>query len=189
VGFHIPSGSFHAPTAAWYLRWPDPAQHCLVQAAGRERGLMTARGNPLGLTSLADLERSTVRFVNRQPGSGTRMLLEMMLAANGLRPSAIQGFNTAELTHSAVAAYIASDMADVGFGMRAASSQFKLDFTPMVNEVYYFALRRDAIDVPAMRQLLALMRAPAYPALVAALDGYDARRTGELLSVDEAFSA
>ena len=188
AGFHVPIGRFQAPTVAWYLRWLDPEQHCLVRLAGREQGLIAARNNPLGLRGLHDLVRQDVRFVNRQAGSGTRMLLEMMLADEGLAFDAINGFNSAEFTHSAVAAYIASGMADAGMGMRAASAQFKLDFIPLVRETYYFALRRDALDGPAMQQLLGLMREPAYHRLVAALPGYDATGTGEVLSIRDAFA-
>ncbi|OON60789.1 LysR family transcriptional regulator [Massilia sp. KIM] len=188
AGFHIPLGRFQAQTAAWYLRWLDPQQHCLVKVAGREQGLITARGNPLGLRSLADLASPGVRFVNRQAGSGTRMLLEMMLEADGPGFESINGFHSAEFTHSAVAAYIASGMADAGFGMRAAAAQFKLDFTPLVREVYYFALRREALEEPAMGQLLALMRTPAYRQLVAGLPGYDADGTGDVVGIEEAFT-
>lgn len=188
AGFHIPSGRFQAATANWYLRWLDPAQHCLIHVAGREQGLMTARGNPLDLRGLADLARPDVRFVNRQAGSGTRMLLEMMLAADGPAPESVNGFSSAEFTHSAVAAYIASGMADAGFGMRSAADQFGLDFLPLVREHYYFALRRDAIEEPRMRQLIELMRQPAYHGLVAALPGYDAEHTGELMEVADALS-
>jgi molybdate transport repressor ModE-like protein len=188
AGFHIPQGRFEAATSAWYLRWLDPNQHCLVRVAGRQQGLIMARGNPLGLRGLADLARPEVRFVNRQAGSGTRMLLEMMLAADGPPLESINGYNSAEFTHSAVAAYIASGMADAGIGMRAAAAQFKLDFLPLVRERYYFALRIDAVDEPAMRQLLELMRDPAYHKLVNALPGYDAAGTGELVSIAEAFS-
>lgn len=189
AGFHVPAGRFRAQTASWYLRWLDPSLHCLVKVAGREQGLITARGNPLGLHALADLARPGVRFVNRQAGSGTRMLLEMMLAADGPPAETIQGFNSAEFTHSAVAAYIASGMADAGVGMRAAAAQFKLDFTPLLKETYYFALRRDALDEPSMRQLLELMRTPAYHKLVDALPGYDADGTGELVEISDAFAA
>jgi len=188
AGFHIPLGRFEAQTTAWYLRWLDPNLHCLVRVAGRQQGLIVARDNPLGIRGLADLARSEVRFVNRQAGSGTRMLLEMMLAADGPPLESINGFNSAEFTHSAVAAYIASGMADAGFGMQAAAAQFKLDFLPLVREHYYFALRRDAVDEPAMRQLFEVMRNPSYHRLVAALPGYDAAGTGELVSIAEAFS-
>ena len=188
AGFHIPQGRFEAQTVAWYLRWLDPHQHCLVRVAERQQGLIMARGNPLGLHGLADLARPEVRFVNRQAGSGTRMLLEMMLAADGPPLESINGYNSAEFTHSAVAAYIASGMADAGIGMQAAAAQFKLDFLPLVREHYYFALRLDAVDEPAMRQLLELMRDPSYHKLVNALPGYDAVGTGELVSIAEAFS-
>ena len=188
AGFHIPLGRFEAATSAWYLRWLDPNLHCLVRVAGRQQGLIVARGNPLGIATLADLARPEVRFVNRQAGSGTRMLLEMMLAASGPPLESINGYNSAEFTHSAVAAYIASGMADAGIGMQAAAAQFKLDFLPLVREHYYFALRIDAVEEPAMRQLLDLMRDPAYHRLVAALPGYDAAGTGELVPIAEAFS-
>ena len=188
AGFHIPHGRFEAATIAWYMRLLDPNLHCLVRVAGRQQGLIVARGNPLGITTLTDLARPEVRFVNRQAGSGTRMLLEMMLAADGPPREAINGYNSAEFTHSAVAAYIASGMADAGIGMRAAAAQFKLDFLPLVSEHYYFALRIDAAEEPAMRQLLELMRDPAYHRLVAALPGYDAVGTGELVSIADAFS-
>ncbi len=188
AGFHVPIGRFQAPTVAWYLRWLDPEQHCLVRLCGREQGLIAARNNPLGLRGLHDLVRPDVRFVNRQAGSGTRMLLEMMLGDEGLAFDAIQGFNSAEFTHSAVAAYIASGMADAGVGMRAAAAQFKLDFIPLLRETYYFALRRDALDGPAMHALLELMRQPSYHRLVAALPGYDAAGTGEVLSIRDAFA-
>lgn len=188
AGFHIPLGRFEAATVAWYRRWLDPNLHCLLRVAGRQQGLILARGNPLGVEGLADLARPEVRFVNRQAGSGTRMLLEMMLAADGPPLESINGYNSAEFTHSAVAAYIASGMADAGIGMRAAAAQFKLDFLPLVQEHYYFALRSDAVEEPAMRQLLELMRDPAYHRLVAALPGYDATGTGELVSLADAFS-
>jgi len=188
AGFHIPLGRFEAATVTWYRRWLDPNLHCLVRVAGRQQGLIVARGNPLGIKGLADLARPEVRFVNRQAGSGTRMLLEMMLAADGPPLESINGYNSAEFTHSAVAAYIASGMADAGIGMQAAAAQFKLDFLPLVREHYYFALRIDAVEEPAMRQLLELMRDPAYHRLVAALPGYDAAGTGDLVSIADAFS-
>jgi molybdate-binding protein len=128
-----------------------------------------------------------VRFVNRQAGSGTRMLLEMMLDREGIDREAINGWNSAEFTHSAVAAYIASDMADVGIGMRTAAEQFKLGFIPLQRERYFFALCMDALEDSLMAQLLAVLRQPGYHRLVDALPGYDASRTGSIESIQEAF--
>jgi molybdate transport repressor ModE-like protein len=188
AGFHVPSGRFEAATVAWYMRWLDPAQHSLVHIAGREQGLFVARGNPLGVTGLADLTRRELRFVNRQIDSGTRMLLEMMLGAEGIALDAINGYNSAEFTHSAVAAYIASGMADVGIGVRTAAERFKLDFIPLVRERYFFALRTDALDDPLMRELVAVLRHDDYHRMVNALPGYDAARTGMIEGVAQAFA-
>ena len=189
AGFHVPEGEFEARTARWYLRWLDPDQHCLVHLAGREQGLLVAPGNPLGVMGLPDLARPGLRFVNRQAGSGTRMVLEMMLEDAGIVPEAINGWNSAEFTHSAVAAYIASGMADVGIGMRTAAEQFKLGFIPLVRERYFFALHLDALRDSLMAQLLAVLRQPGYHRLVDALPGYDATRTGDIESLQDAFKS
>jgi molybdate-binding protein len=146
-----------------------------------------APGNPLGIHTLADLARPEVRFVNRQVGSGTRMLFELMLGAAGVAPASINGFNNAEFTHSAVAAYIASDMADVGVGVRTAAKRFKLEFVPLVRERYFFAVRSDALGDPLLRQFLEVLGQPAYHASVNELTGYDAAQTGKILSLQEAF--
>ncbi len=187
AGFHVPLGQFEAASVAWYARWLDPDEHCLIHLAVREQGLFVAPGNPLRISSLADLARPEVRFVNRQAGSGTRMLFELMLSAAGLAPTAINGFNNAEFTHSAVAAYIASDMADVGLGVGTAAQRFQLDFIALVRERYFFALRRDALEDPLLSDLLAQLHLPSYHASVDALTGYDAAETGKILSLEQAF--
>jgi molybdate transport repressor ModE-like protein len=187
AGFHVPEGEFEARTVQWYLRWLDPARHCLVHLAGREQGLLVAPGNPHKVEGLADLARPGLRFVNRQAGSGTRMLLEMMLEDAGIAPEAINGWNSAEFTHSAVAAYIASGMADVGIGMRTSAEQFRLDFIPLVRERYFFALHTAALEDGLMARLVAVLREPGYHRLVDALPGYDASRTGDIESLQDAF--
>ncbi|MGB9107937.1 MAG: substrate-binding domain-containing protein [Telluria sp.] len=189
AGFHVPEGEFEEATARRYLRWLDPAKHCLVNICARQQGLLVAPGNPLGIKALADLTRPALRFVNRQAGSGTRMLLEMMLERDNVDREAINGWNSAEFTHSAVAAYIASGMADVGIGMRTAAEQFKLGFIPLVRERYFLAVHMDALQDSLMAQLLAVLRQPGYHRLVDALPGYDASRTGSIESLEEAFGA
>jgi len=189
AGFHVPEGEFEEATARRYLRWLDPERHCLVHLCGRQQGLLVAAGNPLGIAGLGDLVRPGLRFVNRQAGSGTRMLLDMMLDREGIDFDAINGWNSAEFTHSAVAAYIASGMADVGVGMRTAAEQFKLGFIPLVRERYFFAVHLDALQDGLMAQLLAILRQPGYHRLVDALPGYDAGRTGSIESIEEAFGA
>lgn len=189
AGFHVPCGEFEQAAFAWYAQWLDPEQHCLIHLAVRDQGLFAAPGNPLGIRGLADLARADVRFVNRQAGSGTRMLFELLLTAAGMTPYDINGFNTAEFTHSAVAAYIASDMADVGVGVRTAAQRFKLEFIPLVRERYFFALRKDALNDPLVKQFVGMLQLPAYHACVNELTGYDAAQTGTILSLEQAFGS
>ncbi len=187
AGFHVPTGQFERQAMDWYTRWLDPARHCLIHLAVRHQGLFVARGNPLHIGGLHDLARRDVRFVNRQAGSGTRMLLELMLNDAGIAANDIAGFNSAEFTHSAVAAYIASDMADVGLGVRTAAQRFNLDFIPLVRERYFFAIRSEALGDPLVRQFLGILQLPEYHARVNELTGYDAADTGKIMSLAQAF--
>ncbi|HEY0061080.1 MAG TPA: substrate-binding domain-containing protein [Telluria sp.] len=189
AGFHVPSGQFEKAAVAWYTRWLNPAEHCLIHLAVRHQGLFVAAGNPLGISGLSDLLRPDIRFVNRQVGSGTRMLLELMLGDAAIAPHDIAGYNSAEFTHSAVAAYIASGMADVGIGVRTAAQRFRLDFIPLVRERYFFAIRRDALTEPLMRKLIEVLQTAQYHERVNELTGYDAADTGKILSLEEAFGA
>lgn len=187
AGFHVPTGAFEQEAMKWYARWLDPAKHCLIHLAVRHQGLFVAPGNPLRIEGLKDLARRDVRFVNRQAGSGTRMLLELMLRDVSVTPNDIAGFNSAEFTHSAVAAYIASDMADVGIGVRTAAQRFKLDFIPLVRERYFFAIRTDALSDPLVLQFLKILQLPEYHARVNELTGYDAANTGKIMTLAQAF--
>lgn len=187
AGFHVPLGKFQAPAFALYSRWLDNKTHCLIQLTVRTQGLFVAPGNPKQIRSLQDLLQPGVRFVNRQAGSGTRRLLELMLADAAISTNDISGFETAEFTHSAVGAYIASGMADVGFGVRTAADRFGLEFIPMVDERYFFALPIAAINEPLVQDVLNLMKTPAYHATLNALPGYTAIDTGRILLLEEAF--
>ena len=187
AGFHVPIGDFQAPAVQRYMRWLDPQQHALVHLAVRAQGLFVAPGNPKRIRTLADLRRAEVRFVNRPEGSGTRMLTELLLAKAGIAPGDISGYDSTEFTHAAVAAYIASGMADVGIGVQTAAQRFGLQFLPLVRERYFFAVSKAALAEPTMRTALALMQSPAYRSSVASLTGYEAAETGRVLGVTEAF--
>ena len=187
AGFHVPIGKFQASAFALYGRWLDSKSHCLIQLAIRTQGLFVAPGNPKNITCLQDLCQPDVRFVNRQEGSGTRKLLGLMLEEAGISTSDINGFESAEFTHSAVAAYIASGMADVGFGVQTAAARFGLEFVPMLRERYFFALPLAAVEEPLIQSVLEIMRRPAYHAELNALAGYEALGTGTILSLEEAF--
>lgn len=187
AGFHVPIGEFEAPAAARHLQWLDARQHRLVHLAVRTQGLFVARGNPLRIKGLADLKRAAVRFVNRPQGSGTRLLTELLLQRQGIAPTQVRGFDDTELTHAAVAAYIASGMADAGIGVQTAAQRFGLHFTPLLRERYFFAYRQDAAAAPPVAPVLALLRSKRCRAAIAALAGYEAAATGQELALDQAF--
>ena len=119
----------------------------------REQGLLLAPGNPLGITSVADLAVCRARFVNRQKGSGTRLWFDRLLAEAGLRPNAILGYEVEEFTHQAVAAVVASGAADAGFGLRAVAERFGLVFVSVGWETYYLAGRDALFGLDPVRSL------------------------------------
>lgn len=178
AGFHVPIGPMEAVALKHYQRWLCGLDLTLVDIAVRRQGLMVRRGNPKELFSLVDLTKSGVRFINRQSGSGTRFLLEQLLTFHGVAQTAISGFEQGEYTHAAVAAHVASGMADVGFGLEPPARRFKLDFVPIATERYFLLCRNDVMDTPALKAVLAALRDPAMRALLAALPGYDATAAG-----------
>lgn len=120
----------------------------------REQGLLLAQGNPLGIMSVTDLAACRARFVNRQKGSGTRLWFDRLLAEAGIRPSAIVGYEVEEFTHQAVAAVVASDAADAGFGLRAIAERFGLAFVSVGWETYYLAGQDALLGSDPIRSLL-----------------------------------
>jgi len=187
AGFEVPEGEFEAPFLRQYSEWLDPDRHCLIHLAVRNMGLFVQPGNPKDIHTLADLAKPNVRFVNRQIGSSTRYLLGLMLKKLGIDSSQIRGYDSSEFTHMAIAAHIASGMADVGVGVETAAWRSNLPFIPLVKERYFFALHRDRLSTPLMDELFALMDDQPYQDYLADLVGYDATHVGRVQSLREAF--
>lgn len=151
----------------------------LVHLAYREQGFLVAPGNPLGLSSLRDLTRPGVRFVNRQRGSGTRVLLDYYVRQEGINPETITGYEREEFTHMAVAAAVQSGSADVGLGIRAAANALGLTFVPLFSERYDLAIPRRHWESELLAPLRRILFDPAYRSAVEALGGYYVERMGE----------
>ncbi|MFC4274325.1 substrate-binding domain-containing protein [Achromobacter aloeverae] len=187
AGFQVPLGEFEPSMLAHYRPWLHRDDHLLVHLAVRNTGLFVPAGNPKGIHGMADLARPDVRFVNRQTGSSTRLLIELMLRRLDIPVARVQGYENSEFTHMAVAAHIASGMADTGIGVETAAHRFGLDFVALARERYFFALRKDTIEQPAMRALLGVMRGSGYRDFIGQLVGYDASETGKIQTLKEAF--
>jgi molybdate-binding protein len=110
-----------------------------------------------------------------------------MLERAGLSTSQVQGYDTSEFTHMAIAAHIASGMADTGVGVETAAQRFGLEFILLARERYFFAVRRADMEAPAMRELLDVMRSPAYIGELDLLPGYEMIDVGRVMSLKEAF--
>lgn len=187
AGFHLPVGEFEHAAAAKYRAWLDPARHALIHLAYRMQGIFVAKGNPKRITGLADLARPDLRFVNRQQGSGTRVLLELLLANAGIDRTKIAGYSVTEFTHAAVAAYVASGMADVSFGVETAARRFDLDFIPVIREQYFLACEKKALDAPLLVATQEAMASEPFRSVLATLPGYDGALCGTRLDMHALF--
>lgn len=152
----------------------------LITLVGREQGLIVKPGNPKHLRTLADLARADVTFVNRQRGAGTRVLLDFEIGKIGLTPEEIKGYGREEYTHLAVAAAVASGVADAGLGIAAAARALNLDFVPLFKERYDLVIPREYYISPLLRPLLELLHDADFRAQVAARPGYDVTPMGKV---------
>src|SRR5690606_8907056 len=146
--------------------------------AGWAQALLTARGNPSAITEVADLARPGVRLINREPGSGSRLLLDEALVSAGVPADSIAGYDTAARGHLAVGEAIAAGLADAGIAIRAAGAAFGLDVLPLRPEPYELIIPDHFLDLPAVGALLDLLRRPGIRAQVEALQGYDTSAMG-----------
>jgi len=150
----------------------------VVRLVHRDQGLIVAAGNPLGLAGIGDLTRADVRYVNRQRGAGTRVLLDHELGQRGISPGDIGGYAREEPTHLAVAAAIAAGRGDAGLGIMAAARAFGLDFVPVTREPYDLVVAADAMDSPLLAPLWALLHSDRFQAAVTELGGYSTKEMG-----------
>ncbi len=185
TGFHIALGARTERDLEPFRRWLDPRRDQLIRFVDREQGLILPRGNPARVRSFKDIARKRLRFVNRQSGSGTRLLIERSIAAEGLLPEALIGYSREEFTHPAIASTVASGGADAGFGLRAAAAERGLAFVPLLNERYFLAVRKAQLRTAGIATLLQWLRSPSFARLVGGFAGYDAADAGTLAAVDE----
>ena len=156
----------------------------LVRCVGRQQGLMVAKGNPLNIQSFADIAKAGIRYVNRQKGSGTRILTDYLCRQNALDVAAIYGYEREELTHTSVAAQIVSGSADAGMGIYSAAKLYDLDFIPICIEEYDLIIPDHAWDTPQVQHMLEVLRSDAFREKILSLGGYTVEAPGELIPLD-----
>lgn len=190
AGFHVPPLADQRRHFARALKpLLQPGRHKLIGCMRRTQGLMVAPGNPLALRELADALAPGLRFVTRQPGSGTRLLAEHLLAERGLPPDLLapaQALQGGEDSHLAVAAALASGDGDAALGIEAAAARFGLGFVPLIEEDYLLVCLSDLLEHPAVQALRRVLQQAAFAQALHELPGYQARNPGQVLSLTRA---
>ena len=156
----------------------------LVRCVGRQQGLMVAAGNPLGIEKFADIAKENLRYVNRQKGSGTRILTDFLCKQDKIDTDTIYGYDREELTHNSVAVQIASGSADAGMGIYSAARLYGLDFIPICVEEYDLLIPDKCWDTPQVQQMLAALKSREFQEKLLAMGGYTLDRPGEVIVVE-----
>ncbi|ACN13392.1 MoeA2 [Desulforapulum autotrophicum HRM2] len=153
----------------------------VVNLVMRDQGLMVPRGNPRGIQGMEDLKSKDLMFINRQAGSGTRILFDYKLGALGLKPDDIKGYTAEEYTHMSVAVAVLSGRADAGLGIHAAAKALELDFIPVVTEEYDLIIPDRFFNTDKVQTLIETIRTDAFKSRVQSLGGYGTEKTGEII--------
>jgi putative molybdopterin biosynthesis protein len=173
------TGQYNLPFVRRYLKGRDVVLVNLVQ---RVQGLMVPKGNPKGVSSLEDLASDDMAFINRQRGSGTRILLDYKLRQLDISPEKINGYGREEYTHLAVAAAVEGGRADVGLGILSAARALDLDFVPLLTERYDLVIPKEFYEADLLQPIMSLIRSQEFRQDVDALGGYDTATMGEVVA-------
>ena len=185
AGFHLP---MHNQTQSQQQRYKGllaSSEIHVLRFITREQGLIVSKSLEGSVSSLKDIEYKDIRFINRQPRSGARELFDQLLVEADVNSEYIKGYDNHEYTHSAVAAQVATGMADVGFGVKAAATQFNLDFVPITTDNYFWAYRSESGTDMEISAFMDMLKSKAFQKEVNSLAGYQCDRCGDaVLSSD-----
>jgi putative molybdopterin biosynthesis protein len=154
----------------------------LINLVYRQQGLIVPKGNPKGISGIDDLARDDITFVNRQAGSGTRILLDYRLQSLNINPDRLKGYDQEEFTHMSVAVTVLSGAADTGLGIFAAAKALDLDFVPVVTEEYDLAVSETFLQDEKIQFMLEVIESEAFKNQVNHLGGYDTSKTGTVIA-------
>ena len=183
AGCHLWDAETNTYNLAYIRRLLPGKDPVILTLAHRRIGLIVAPGNPFRVKELPDLARAGIRFVNRQPGSGTRVWLDAMLAEQGISAERIEGYADERLTHSDIARLVAEGAVDVGLGLETAARAYGLDFVFLNRERYDLVMLAATAELPPLQRLTAWLSSPQGKALVDRHPGYDSQMTGQVQSI------
>jgi len=166
---------------SYILEQLSPRDVVLVHLGWRDQGLMVLPGNPARIGGIEDLGRKGVRFVNRQKGSGTRLLLDYELERKSIAPTDVAGYEREMFTHTAVAAAVLGGSADAGLGVLAAARALHLEFVPVARERYDLVMQKTFTASRGYDVLIDVLTDTIYRREVEALGGYDLSESGNII--------
>jgi putative molybdopterin biosynthesis protein len=153
----------------------------IINLVMRDQGLIVAKTNPKNIQSIQDLKDKGLKFINRQPGSGTRILFDYKLKSLGLSIHDIQGYENDEYTHMSVAVSVLSGRVDAGLGIHAAARALDLDFIPIVTEEYDLIIPDRFYKTPKIQTLLKIIQTEKFKDRIQSLGGYGTQKTGKII--------
>lgn len=181
AGIHLLDEATGAYNTAIVRRFFPDGGVLLVEGVRRQQGLIVRSGNPLGIRDLPDIADRRLRYVNRQKGAGTRLLLDHVLSKAGIPSDRLSGYTREEYTHTGVAAQIAAGSADAGLGILSAARMVGLDFLPVAEECYDFLIAEDAWDLPAVRRFIEVLQSDAFRNRLEQMGGYRLLTPGRII--------
>ena len=184
AGCHLLDTATGAYNLAFIRKYFPKGSVKLISCVGRQQGLMVAKGNPLNIRQFSDIAKEGIRYVNRQKGSGTRILTDYLCKQENLNTDAIYGYDREELTHTSVAVQIASGSADAGMGIYSAAKLYDLDFIPICIEEYDLIIPDHAWDTPQVQQLIATLKSDAFREKILSLGGYTVEDPGRIIPIE-----
>lgn len=156
----------------------------LIKGIKRVQGILVKKGNPLNIRGIKDIVREDVRFVNRQRGSGTRILLDYLLSEQGISPDDVSGYERECGTHLEVGMAIKSDTADMGLGIQETANILDMDFIPIKDEEYDFLVAAENLDDPKISQFIKFLKSEYFRKKISALEGYKIDNSGEIVKLN-----
>ena len=186
AGFHICTHPLiRKKIGRKHYRALSNSKHTIIRMVLRQQGFIVQKDNPKSIRFLSALINPNIQFINRQKSAGTRILLDELLSCCGINNNLVNGYQTEEYTHTAVAAHVASGAADIGFGIEYAARKFNLDFIPIISEQYVLACKTDSIEKLPIQTLIDNIKTHAFAEQICNLPGYQLDSVGTLVSAKD----
>jgi putative molybdopterin biosynthesis protein len=184
AGIHLLDENTGEYNSSYIKKYLNAGDTVLIKGVRRTQGLIVAKNNPLNINKISDLDRNNIRFVNRQKGSGTRILLDYLLNKEKINQDNIYGYTREELTHLSVAVQVSQNSADAGLGIFSAAKIYDLDFIPVCEEDYDFIINKKNLESDLIQRFLSILKSDEFKKRLLNAGGYKLEECGEVYSLN-----